>query len=374
MLMRKAIYRGSDDEGRALLTRAGDVSLAMVSETGTPILRTVNAVVVDGALAFHGAPAGEKMEGIGRPVVAGASETVASIPSYFLDPQRACPATTYYVSVQVDGVLEQVTDNERKARVLAALMAKYQPEGGHVPLTAAHPLYKKAIAGLLVASIPLDRLVCKAKLGQNRKPEERLRVLEQLWRRGAPGDVDAVAMILARFPELGTPTFLRPSAELDQAGVSLCCALEDAELDDAVELLHDLYWLSHLPRTEIRAAIAASTAVVAARERSGRMVAFARAVSDGKCAWIYDVVVTEELRGSHVGSALMNLLLDHPAVRDVRHVRLSTRDAMTFYRRLGFTNLDEAPRYPWTSTEMIRTKPKDRHPSCRDPRPAESTA
>jgi ribosomal protein S18 acetylase RimI-like enzyme len=94
--------------------------------------------------------------------------------------------------------------------------------------------------------------------------------------------------------------------------------------------------------------------VVAARDASGRVAAFARAVSDGKCAWIYDVIVADGLRGSQLGSAIMEVLLDHPSVRHVRHVRLTTRDAMPFYRRLGFRDLAEAPRYPWTSTEMIR--------------------
>ncbi len=71
---------------------------------------------------------------------------------------------------------------------------------------------------------------------------------------------------------------------------------------------------------------------------------------------VHDVAVAPHLRGGQVGSALMRLLLDHPAVRGVRHVRLSTKDAMPFYRRLGFCNLDEAPRYPWTSTDMIKTR------------------
>lgn len=361
-LMRRAIYRGSEDEGRELLARAPVVHLAMVGEGGAPILRTVNAVVVGGALAFHGAPVGEKMEGVGRAVVAGADETVVTIPSYFIDPRRACPATTYYVSVQVDGVIEQIDDIVQKARVLAALMKKYQPEGGYAELTADDPLYTKAIAGLLVARIPLDRVTCKAKLGQNRKPEERMRVLEHLWRRGAPGDVDAIAMILARYPELGTPGFLLPRPELAGAGISLVCALAEGELEGAVDLLKSTYWLEDLARSQIEAAVTSSTAIVAARDRSGHVVAFARAVSDGKCAWIYDVVVTPELRNGFVGSAVMEVLLDHPAVRNARHVRLTTRDAMPFYRRLGFVELAEAPRYAWTSTEMIRTKPRDQDP------------
>ena len=72
----------------------------------------------------------------------------------------------------------------RKARVLQALMEKYQPEGRHAPITANNPLYKKVVAGLLVAEIRLDRVASKVKLGQNRTPADRVRVLEHLWRRG----------------------------------------------------------------------------------------------------------------------------------------------------------------------------------------------
>jgi ribosomal protein S18 acetylase RimI-like enzyme/nitroimidazol reductase NimA-like FMN-containing flavoprotein (pyridoxamine 5'-phosphate oxidase superfamily) len=355
--MRKAIYRGTDDDGLALFSRAEAVHLAMVSEDGGPILRTVNAVIVDGVLAFHGAPAGEKMEGFGRPVIAAAEETVASIPSYFLDPERACPATTFYLSAQIDGVLEQVHDPDRKARVLAALMAKYQPEGGHEPLSAHHPLYEKAIAGLLVAEIRGGRLSCKAKLGQNRRPEERLRVLEQLWRRGAPGDVEAVGTVLARAPELGAPSFLRPRPELHERGFCFQCAIDEAEVNEVIALLDGAYWLDGVPDAVIRRAVLASSAVVAARDAKKALVGFARAVSDGRCAWIYDVVVAPALRGAQVGSAIMAVLLDHPAVRDVRQVRLGTRDAIDFYRRLGFCDLAEAPRpYAWRPTEMIRMR------------------
>jgi predicted FMN-binding regulatory protein PaiB len=184
-----------------------------VSEAGAPILRVVNAVLDGDAIAFHGAPAGEKMEGLGRAVVASAHETVARIPSWFLDPERACPATTYYLSAQAHGTLREVTDPVRKAAVLAALMAKYQPEGRHVPVTADHPLYAKAIRGLLVAEVRIDRLDCKAKLGQNRTPEDRARVLEALARRGAPGDARAIETILRRSPDLPRPSLLEDPAE-----------------------------------------------------------------------------------------------------------------------------------------------------------------
>src|SRR4051812_8169281 len=108
--MRKAIYRGSGDEGRALFVRAPVVHLATTNDLGDPILRSLHAVLEGDSLYFHGAPAGEKMTGIGKTAVVSAEEVVASIPSWFVDPVKACPATTYYVSAQAHGVIEEVDD------------------------------------------------------------------------------------------------------------------------------------------------------------------------------------------------------------------------------------------------------------------------
>ncbi len=317
-------------------TRA--VSFATVSRTGLPILRTVDSVVVDGFLAFHGAPAGEKMEGMGQPVVVTTDETIASIPSYFVDPMRACPATTYYISAQAHGILEEVTDVETKARVLQALMEKYQPEGGYEPLLS--PIYRKEIRGLLVARISLENVDAKVKLGQNRKPEERAKILEGLWKRGAPGDARAIATIMRRWPELRPPF---PSG--------MVCDVVD--LDPVMKLLEHAYWLDTVPRDKVRLALENATARVAAYDEDGELLAFARALCDGRVAWIYDVIVRPDRRSTGIGGELMKLLLDHPAVRHARDVRLGTKDAMPFYRRLGFETLAESPRHPWTSTEMV---------------------
>jgi nitroimidazol reductase NimA-like FMN-containing flavoprotein (pyridoxamine 5'-phosphate oxidase superfamily)/GNAT superfamily N-acetyltransferase len=349
--MRKAIYRAPEDEARELLARAHAVHIATTREDGAPMSKTVHAVLDDGGLAFHGAPAGEKLEGLGRRAVASASEVVASIPSTFLDPERACPATTYYVSAQAHGILAEVTDPERKARVLAAIMTKYQPEGGYVPIDAEHPLYRKAVRGILVAELRIDRVDGKAKLGQNRTPAERVRVLEQLWRRGAPGDVEAVARIVSRFRDLPPLPFLTAPA-----GSRLLCHVPDAELDEAVSLLGGESWVAAFSAGELRRSLASSVVRVGARDERGELVAFARAVSDDRTAWVYDVVVREGARSRGLGRAVVGLLLDHPAVRRCRHVRLTTRDAERFYARLGFSRLSERPRHPWTSVEMIASR------------------
>ena len=99
----------------ALLARAPFVHVATTGARGEPMLRALNAAVVDDGVVFHGAPAGEKMEAVGREVVVSAEEVVASIPSYFADPERARPATTLYRSVQVHGTLDRVDDPRVKA-------------------------------------------------------------------------------------------------------------------------------------------------------------------------------------------------------------------------------------------------------------------
>lgn len=335
------MYRMDRAAAEALLARAPVVRVAGVSAGGAPVLRTVHAVVVDGALAFHGAPAGEKMEIVGGQVVVSAEETVASIPSYFVDPERACPATTYYRSVQVHGALERVDEQGAKARALAALMSKFQPEGGHVPIEPDHPLYRKAIAGLLVVRVSLETIDGKAKLGQNRSPEEIGRVIEALWRRGSPGDPRAIELVRAANPDHVVPPFLK--VEPDGEGAALSCALGDEDAPAASALLCDAYWnAGRYSRDELVAAMRASSAWIGARDSTGALIATARAFGDGlKRAWIADVMVAPAWRGRGIGASLMRLLLDHPAVRGVRAVSLSTRDAGSFYAKLGFRDRAE---------------------------------
>ncbi|WP_437984910.1 GNAT family N-acetyltransferase [Sorangium sp. So ce117] len=335
-------------EAEAFLGLAEVVHLASTTAEGEPVLKTVHGVVVRGAIAFHGAPVGEKTEAVGRPAVVSCEQVVASIPSYFTDPERACPATTLYRSAQVHGVIERVDDPDHKAEVLEALMQKYQPEGGYTPLAASSPLYRKAIAGILVLAVPLSRLDGKAKLAQNRTPEERARILTKLWERGAPGDAAAIELLRGACLDTPVPEFLQAPA-----GCVLACALGPRDVAAAVDLLEGGYWNQGVSREAIARALLGSSAWVGARDAAGRLVATARAISDGsRRAWMYDVMVAPSLRGRGVGEAVVRLLLGHPAVRGASHVHLGTQDAHTFYARFGFRDRAALPPRPFTSTEM----------------------
>lgn len=346
--MRRSEFAMPLDQARAFLAERPTFQLAGSTAEGEPVLRTLHGVVIDDALVFHSAPKGEKLALLDRPVVAAAEELVATVPSTFFDPIKACPATTYYRAVQVHGVLRELEEPAAKARGLQALMEKLQPEGGYRAITADDPLYRAQVSGLVLAALPLTHLTGKAKLAQNRKPHEVSELLEQLWRRGAPGDVRAIELLRAANPLAPAPAFLQGPAE-----TTLHAHVPASEALRVAALLEGTYWNVGLSDEALARAHLASSAWVCARDGSGELIASARATSDEtKWAWIYDVIVAPAWRRRGLATALTRLLLDHPTVRHAARVMLATRDAQEVYRPLGFCEKDAQPR-PFPSTEMV---------------------
>lgn len=320
--MRRTDKLMSAADAWALLHRAPVVHLAASCPDGTPLLRTLHAVVLAGHLYFHGARQGEKNGALGRPAVASAEEILAAIPSHWVDPQRACPATTLYRSAMVHGVVEEVRRVEAVAAVLQALMERYQPEGGYTPISAEAPLYRGSLRGVRVLRLRTERVSGKAALGQHWSEERRQAVREGLWRRGAAGDLEALQAMG------GLP---------GPSGTRLVPCIGREHVAGAVALLRDQYWNQGIDPARIAVAQPGASAWVGALDAQERVLATARALSDGaKLAYVMDVAVHPDWRGRGLGEAIMRLLLDHPRVRGCRRVELHTRDAGSFYEKLGF--------------------------------------
>jgi len=352
--MRREIFRSAPARALALLRRAPAVHLATTTPEGAPVLRALDAAVLDDGVYFHGARAGEKARCLGRPAVVSAEEVVAHVPSWMVDPRWACPASTLYRSVQVHGTLAEVADLALKARALTALMERWQPEGRYEPMSADHPHYRGQLQGTLVLRVGYERVDGKDKLLQNRKPEEIVKILEGLWERGAPGDPAAIEAIREANPGIPEPAFLAAPPELRQQ-LRLAVSLGEGDAEQARRLLAGEYWWEGSPPEMIPPVQRASTAWVGAHDREGRLVAMARATADGRTAWIYDVVVAPELRGRGLGKRLLRLLLEHPAVRGAPAARLTTRDAQAFYASFGFVDAAERKRWPEAS-DMVRVR------------------
>lgn len=347
--MRRREFSMDGREALELLRRAPLIHLASTTEDGAPVLRTLNAVVVGEWILFHGSRVGEKVECLGRPAVVSAEEVVAFVPSYFVNPTLACPATTLYQSVQVHGLFERIDDLDLKAQMLEALMQKYQPEGGYTPIERDAPEYARVVRGILVCGVRIDNITGKKKLGQNRSNKELESILDKLWERGGPGDPEAIEQIVAANPEVPLPAFLQAPE-----GTRLVCALGPADLEAAVELVLHEYWRRGCTATEVRAALSHSSALVGARAPNGELIATARAVSDRAWhAYVADVAVNRHWRGRGIGRAVMKLLLQHPALRKAAVVRLGTADAQRFYGELGFIEAGKVD-LGFAATSMVK--------------------
>ena len=87
--------------------------------------------------------------------------------------------------------------------------------------------------------------------------------------------------------------------------------------------------------------------------RDGHQVAFARVVTDyATFAWLCDVFVLEGQRGAGLGKWLVDAVVSHPALKDLKRILLATGDAHDLYQRYGgFTRLKSPERW------MERSRP-----------------
>jgi ribosomal protein S18 acetylase RimI-like enzyme len=108
---------------------------------------------------------------------------------------------------------------------------------------------------------------------------------------------------------------------------------------DLTALLEAQWWCKGRSEAQVSRMLAASDAVAAVVDRTtGRLVGFARALSDGLFrAHVYDVAVAAGHRGRGLGRRVMEAVLADPRVAGAEVVHLDCMaDVAPFYERLGF--------------------------------------
>ncbi len=103
-----------------------------------------------------------------------------------------------------------------------------------------------------------------------------------------------------------------------------------------IDLIHrflseEAYWSLGVGREVVERALANSLCFGAYVD--GQQVGLARVVTDrATFAWVADVFVVAEHRGQGDGKHLMQAILDHPDLHDLRRIVLATRDAHSALR------------------------------------------
>jgi GNAT superfamily N-acetyltransferase len=116
------------------------------------------------------------------------------------------------------------------------------------------------------------------------------------------------------------------------------------DLDTIHRFLSQSYWARDIPREVVERSIEHSLPF--GLYKGEQQVGFARVITDyATFAYIGDVFLLADYRGRGLGLWLMQTVVAHPALQDLRRWILLTKDAHGLYRNVGFTEPASPERY-----------------------------
>jgi GNAT superfamily N-acetyltransferase len=117
------------------------------------------------------------------------------------------------------------------------------------------------------------------------------------------------------------------------------------KLDVIHGFLTNCYWARGIPQEVVARSIEHSLCF-GVYDGSGAQVGFARVVSDfATVAYLGDVFVLESHRGRGLSKWMLECIMLHPALQNLRRWILLTRDAHGLYAKFGFTPVKSPERY-----------------------------
>lgn len=116
------------------------------------------------------------------------------------------------------------------------------------------------------------------------------------------------------------------------------------DMDVVYGYLSRAYWCEDIPREIVERAIERSLCF-SLLEREDQ-IGFVRAVSDYTTfAYLCDVFVLKSHQGKGLGTWMMQSVMSHPELQGLRRWHLTTRDAHSLYRKVGFVPLSKPERH-----------------------------
>lgn len=119
----------------------------------------------------------------------------------------------------------------------------------------------------------------------------------------------------------------------------------ETDMDVIHAVLKETYWSPGIPR-DVAARACANSMCAIARDDAGKLIGFARLVTDkATFAWLCDVIVLPGKQGKGLGRALVRAFQEHPELQGLRRWLLATKDAHGVYAPFGFAPLAAPDRY-----------------------------
>ena len=112
------------------------------------------------------------------------------------------------------------------------------------------------------------------------------------------------------------------------------------DMDAIVDMLKRAYWAVGRPRERTERAVRNS--LVFGVYNGEKQIGLARVVTDFSIfAYLCDVFIHEDYRAHGLGKWLIQTIMEHPELREMRRWVLVTNDAHGLYKQFGFASLED---------------------------------
>jgi len=116
------------------------------------------------------------------------------------------------------------------------------------------------------------------------------------------------------------------------------------DIDAIHAFLSRSFWAEKIPKKTVAKSI--KNSLCFGLFDGKKQVGFARVITDrATFAYLCDVYVLEEYRAKGLGKWLIETVMSHPDLQDLRRFHLVTRDAHGLYQQFGFTEASSPSRH-----------------------------
>ena len=116
--------------------------------------------------------------------------------------------------------------------------------------------------------------------------------------------------------------------------------LNEEQVNDLHELYQREWWTKGRSLAETKQCVEGSQISIGVVDAAGSLQGFSRVLTDYTFkALIFDVIVSEQHRGTGLGDKLMELIMNHEQLRRIKHFELyCLPELFGFYEKFGFSS------------------------------------
>ena len=117
----------------------------------------------------------------------------------------------------------------------------------------------------------------------------------------------------------------------------------EEQVNQMLNLFQQAWWSNTRTLEDIKIMVQNTNLLLGVIDENNNLIGFSRALTDTTFkAYILDVIIDDNHRNNGIGKILIEMLLKHPKIKNVKHVELICKnELMPFYAKWGFKAIQD---------------------------------